>query len=98
MPVDEAKLLEEARRGARAFEELTEVRGALAALEAEYVEAWKNTGARDTDGRDRLWQAVQIVGKVETHLRHLIDNGKIANKQVQEIRKVGEKPKIFGIV
>ena len=33
--------------------------------------------ARDVDGRERLWQAVNIVGKVKDHLTTILNNGKL---------------------
>jgi len=47
-------------------------------LKNEYIAAWQITPARDTDGRERLWQAVQVVGKVRDHLRQVLDDGKLA--------------------
>lgn len=52
---------------------------AFETLRAEYLKAWESTGARDTDARERLWQAFQIVGKVKTHLHQAVDSGKLAH-------------------
>ncbi len=40
----------------------------FAKLEKDYIEAWRQSPAKDTDGRERLWQAVNIVCKVRDHL------------------------------
>lgn len=65
-------------------------------LRAEYLKAWEATGARDTDARERLWQAVQIVGKVRTHLNGVVSGGKLAQREIDDM--AGKKPKRFGIV
>jgi hypothetical protein len=67
-------------------------------LDAEYNAAWRNSGARDTEGRERLWQAIQILSKVQLHLKFVIEDGKIAKRQLEEIEKLGSRAKIFGIV
>jgi hypothetical protein len=67
-------------------------------LEREYVDAWRLTAARDTDARERLWQAVQIVGKVRTHLQTVMANGKLAAKELEIINAERERKKRFGIV
>ena len=56
---------------------------------------WKTTPARDTEGREKLWQAVQIVGKVKSHLEAVAANGRLAERQIAEI---AARPKRFGIV
>lgn len=47
-------------------------------LEAAYITAWRMSDPRDNDGRERLWIALQIVGKVRTHLQAVIADGTIA--------------------
>lgn len=94
---DEAKLHKDVARGVRAAAALEEFGTALDALERDYTEAWKVTGLRDADGRERLWQAIQIVGKVRTHVRKLVDNGKLAEREIEDIKKLGGK-KFLGLV
>lgn len=67
-------------------------------LRAEYLKEWEATFFRDTDARERLWQAYQIVGKVRTHLSHLASGGKMAQAQIDQVAKMGERKKIFGVV
>lgn len=47
-------------------------------LTAAYIEQWKITRFDDSNGRDRLWQAVNIIGKVRQQLGVMVENGKIA--------------------
>ncbi len=84
---DEIVLARAAERAARAAalmrdELLTE---AFAALDRDYVKAWRETAARDTDARERLWQAVQIVAKVRDHLATVVNNGKLAQRELADL-------------
>ena len=71
-------------RGARAQELLRSelLQEMFANLDAEYVAAWRRTPARDTDARERLWQATQVVGKVKDHLAN---DGKLAQRELDEL-------------
>jgi hypothetical protein len=51
-------------------------------LRAEYLRAWETSKYNATDDRERLWQAVQIIGKVESHLKTLIQDGHLARAQL----------------
>jgi hypothetical protein len=84
---DEHKLLRDRARSAEAQSLLdnTLFNEALATLEADYITAWKATPLRDTEGRERVWQAVQIVGKIKDHLGSVMTSGKVAAKQLEEL-------------
>lgn len=87
------KLLDTITRGSRARElvESDMFKEAAAVIERDLVEAWKLTTARDTDARERLWQGVLMVGKMEEFFRMAIDSGKIAKSKLDELTR--EKPK-----
>lgn len=87
---DEAKLDADISAAFQARHELERTADAFALLRAEYVKAWEATSARDSDARERLWQAVQIVGKVEGHLKSVVANGRLAERELAQIR--GRKP------
>ncbi len=88
----EDKLNRDIVRGARAAELLTSelLQECFATLERDYIEAWKIAAARDTDGRERLWQAVNIVGKVRGHLVKVANDGKLAQRQLQELTRAAQ--------
>lgn len=69
---------------------------AFAKLEAEYIGHWKTM--TDSAARDRLWMAVQIVGKVKSHLQSVAASGTLAKRELDDIAKFGERRKMFGIV
>ena len=95
--IDEHQLMRDVSKAKRAKQLLENelLVDAFTTLEADYIAAWKLTPARDNDGRERLWQAVQVVGKVRDHLGIVIENGKLANAQLKQL---AERPKRFGIV
>ena len=97
--VDEHKLLRDQDRAARAQALLDNelLKEAFATLEQRYIAAWRDTGMtpQDTHARERLFQAINIVGKVHEHLNRIIDGGKLAKKQIEEIelrRQMGVTP------
>jgi hypothetical protein len=61
----------------------------FAYLEAAYMKAWRNTGIADADtiGRERLWQAINLLDKVRDHLRTVIERGKLSKRQIEEIEE-----------
>ena len=67
----------------------------LQKLEDSYIAGWRATLSRDTDARERLWQAVQVVGKVKDHLRTVVNNGKVAKSDVDDLARPQKR---FGIV
>jgi hypothetical protein len=75
-------------RGARAARLLADdlLQECFAALEAEYLKAWRVTAARDTDARERLWQATQVLGKVREHLLAVANNGKLAQRELDALQ------------
>lgn len=87
----------ESAAGTRAKETLDALSETFEALEREYFEAWKQCPQRDTEGRERLYMACQIVLKVREHLRSVSDTGKLARKQIDDIKKAGNR-KVLGVI
>ena len=57
-------------------------------LKKIYSEALlEKTGAKESDTREKLWIAYNVVGKVEQHLQTVIETGKLATKQLEDFRK-----------
>ena len=97
---DEADLDQAAAKALRAQdlldnEILTE---AFDILEKSYVTAWRATGIDDTTGREKLFLAINIVGKVRDHLGAVVANGKLAEAELRELARVAERRKRFGIL
>lgn len=98
--VDEHVLERDAARAIRAQalandELLSE---AFAALEASYTAAWRSTVIDDVGGREKLFLAINIVGKVRDHLTSVIANGKLAQVELKALAEAAEHKKRFGIL
>lgn len=97
---DEIKLHQDAARAVRAKhllenELLTE---SFKALEDAYTEAWRNTKIEDVTGREKLFLAINVVGKVRDHLNSVITNGVLAKRELDQIATLAERKKRFGII
>jgi|TARA_X000001388_G_C2186347_1_gene105688 hypothetical protein len=82
-------LHKETSRGTRAKEVLENdlFKETLDILKKSYEEAIFQTTPTDDKGRFSIYLAYQILGKVENHLRTVMETGKLAEKQLQDLRK-----------
>tara|TARA_B100000795_G_scaffold256926_1_gene229734 strand:+ start:821 stop:1114 length:294 start_codon:yes stop_codon:yes gene_type:complete len=62
------------------------LKAAFIKLKALYSESLFNTGAAETETREKLWLAYQVVGKVEQHFIEIVETGKLASKQLEDFR------------
>ena len=53
-----------------------------------YLGEWENSPARDKEARESLWVAIKMLGTVEGHLQTVMQTGKLANRQLEELAKV----------
>jgi hypothetical protein len=67
-------------------------------LEENYASAWRATVIDDVAGREKLFLAINIVGKVRDHLTAAVANGKLAQAELRELALVAERRKRFGIL
>lgn len=58
---------------------------AFAELEREYLKAWRQSKPADQEERERLWLAVGILAEIQRHLRVVVDNGVIANRDIDKL-------------
>jgi len=66
----------------------------MGTLKKIYSEALLDkTGAKESDTREKLWIAYNVVGKVEQHLHTIIETGKLAAKQLEDFRKKQDNTK-----
>ncbi|MGJ4906564.1 hypothetical protein ACQR10_08710 [Bradyrhizobium sp. HKCCYLRH2060] len=97
---DESILQQTAARGTRAKALLDDelLAGAFDVLEASYSAAWRQTQIDDVAGREKLFLAINIVGKVRDHLGAIIANGKLAEAELRELARTAERRKRFGVL
>jgi hypothetical protein len=88
---DEARL----HRGSRAKEVLEneEFQAAFSAIEEELTEAWKLSPQRDAEGREKLFQALTMLGKVKASLQTTLETGKLAMLELQHQKSLMDKAK-----
>lgn len=67
-------------------------------LEENYASAWRATVIDDVAGREKLFLAINIVGKVRDHLNAVVASGKLAQAELKELAQVAERRRRFGIL
>jgi hypothetical protein len=67
-------------------------------LETNYIAAWRGTVIDDVAGREKLFLAINIVGKLRDHLASVVANGKLAQAELKELAQTAERRKRFGIL
>jgi hypothetical protein len=79
----------DAMRGRRAEQLLADelVTEIFDTMRAEYIKAWEDSDARDTDGRERLFLATQALGKVRTKLQTIAADGRFAKAQIEQMAR-----------
>lgn len=89
-----------AARGRRAAQLLDDdlIKGAFEQLEQSYSEAWKSTTIDNVAGREKLFLAINIVGKVRAHLELVAANGRLADDEIKSVFDAAERKKRFGIL
>jgi hypothetical protein len=92
------KLEQDRIRGERAERLLSDelLNESFATLEDEYISAWKMWPAHDTNGRERIWMAVQVLGKVKGNLQSVARSGRIAKREIDDT--AGKRKSIFRVV
>ena len=71
---------------------------AFDALEASYTQAWRGTTIDDVSAREKLFLAINIVGKVRDHLNSVVNNGRLAAAELKQLAETAERKRRFGIV
>lgn len=64
---------------------------AFTAIETEITQQWTNSPARDTEGREKCWQYLMLLKKVQTHLQSTLETGKLAQIELQHRQTIAER-------
>ena len=70
---------------------------ALETLRSDLLKAWENTPPRDTDGRERCWNAIQQLGKLKGYFETVLRDGKMAQAELKALAESAERKNIFRI-
>ena len=97
---DEDKLLRDTNRAARAEGLLSNslLVEAFKGLEDAYTLAWRSTTIEDVSAREKLFLAINIVGKVRDNLTSIVTDGKLAQAQIKILAETAERKKRFGVI
>lgn len=95
---DEIALTKAAERAARAQRLLDDdiLKEAFKALEDGYIAAWRATTIDDISGREKLFLAINVIGKVRDHVTSVVNNGKLAQAELKTLRETAERKRRFG--
>ena len=93
--MDEIKLGQAQHRGIRADELLNNslLQETFQYLEKRYLEAWRSTKVLQTVEREKLWQAIQILGIIQEHLKGHVTNGRIAAEDLRRLSAESQRKK-----
>jgi hypothetical protein len=81
---------EEAVRKGKKAESLVQDEAFAAALlqmENDAVWLWKSTKSEDTVKRESAWHMIQAIEQFRTQMNKIMDNGKIAQRQIERAQK-----------
>lgn len=67
------------------------LKGAFESLEQSYIAAWRQTNIEDVSAREKLFLAINIVGKVRSHLQTVLDDGKLAATELRNLAQTAER-------
>ena len=86
--MDEIELGKRQAKAGQAYELLNSplLTETFAKLHAEYINSWRLTTAANTAERERLFMAVRVLDTVRDHLVKLVNDGKIASKDLANIK------------
>lgn len=92
---DEHALLRDtgAALGAQSLLDNGQLKSAFAGLEEAYTAAWRSTRIDDVTGREKLFLAINVVGKVRDHLQAIVNNGKLAQAELRALAETAEREK-----
>lgn len=95
MATDEFKLRRDAEKANRAKSLLESelLQEAFKTLENAYVGAWRTTSTDNMTGREKLFLAINVVGKVKEHLDLIIRDGKLAAAELSALAEETERRK-----
>jgi hypothetical protein len=69
--------------------------GAFDAIEAEVIEQWTNSPARDQAARELMWTYIMLLRKVKANLMTTMESGKLAELDLAHRRSLSERARDF---
>jgi hypothetical protein len=69
---------------------------AMQAIRNEVVRAWVDCPARDTEGKEALWQLARTADKFDALLRGYVETGKLATANLKHFEERKGLRRVFG--
>lgn len=66
---------------------------AFESIQEELTETWKNSPARDAEGREKIYLAIQILKKLQACLVSSLETGKLAEMELNHKRTLLDRAK-----
>jgi hypothetical protein len=74
----------------------TLLQDALNAIKAEVVKTWIECPARDSEGKEALWQLAKTADKFEALLKGYVETGKLASANLKHFEERKGLRRVFG--
>lgn len=62
-------------------------------IKTEITAQWKQSPARDHEGREKLWQLLKLADKLEATLRTSLETGQLAKLDLQHKQSLADRAK-----
>lgn len=59
----------------------------FSAIREQQIDAWLTSGARDAEGREKIWLFAKMLDRVKNELVTIRDNGRAAQAQVEQQKR-----------
>lgn len=66
---------------------------ALNEIKQEIKNAWEQSPARDSEGREKLWMMLSLANKLELSIKSMLETGKLAQLDLEHKRTLLERAK-----
>ena len=66
---------------------------AFNAIQTEIETQWKQSPARDAEGREKLWQLQSLLAKLQATLQSTLETGKLAKLDLQHEQTIKDRAK-----
>ena len=60
-------------------------------IKKEIVTQWEQSPARDSEGREKLWNLLKLADKLEMNLKTTLETGKLAMLEIEHKRTLKER-------
>lgn len=66
---------------------------AFADIQSEIIDQWKQSPARDAEGREKLWNLLMLSQKLENQLKSSLERGRLAAMELEQKKSIPKRVK-----